>query len=67
MANFIYKRTETRLNACGVLDINKGTIEVDGVAKSIMSLLSDFNGEYIELNLRTKKEEEFDMSVPTED
>lgn len=66
MSNFTYKKsTTTTLKACGVVDIEKGTIEIDGDDKKILSLLADFNGAAIELVAKVKDEEELDE--PTSD
>lgn len=61
MANFSYKQTtNTVLKACGIIDTDNGTITVDEEEKSINTLLSDFNGAFVELNLKTKNEVELD-------
>lgn len=61
MAAFSYKKaTTTTLKACGIVDIEKGIIEVDGEDKKILSLLADFNGAAIELVAKVKDEEELD-------
>ena len=66
MANFTYKKaTTTTLKACGIVDIEKGTIEIDGEDKKILSLLADFNGAAIDLVAKVKDEEE--LSEPTSD
>lgn len=66
MANFTYKKaTTTTLKACGIVDIEKGNIEIDGEDKKILSLLADFNGSAIELVAKVKDEEE--LSEPTSD
>ena len=66
MANFTYKKaTTTTLKACGIVDIEKGTIEIDGDDKKILSLLADFNGSAIELVAKVKDEEE--LTEPTSD
>lgn len=68
MANFSYKRTtNTVLKACGIIDTDNGTITVDDEEKSINTLLSDFNGAYIELNLKMKNEIELDEPEPSAD
>lgn len=61
MANFSYKiTTTTTLKVCGVLDISKMVIEVNGEEKKLSTLLSDFNGGEIEINVKVKSEEELD-------
>lgn len=68
MANFSYKQTtNTVLKACGILDTDNGTITVDDEEKSINTLLSDFNGAFVELNLKTKNEVELDEPEPSAD
>lgn len=65
MANFSYKTTTTTtLKVCGILDILSMTIDVDGEEKKLSTLLSDFNGGGIEINVKVKDEEELDE--PTE-
>lgn len=64
MANFTYKKAvTTTLKVCGVIDVENGTIDVDGEAKKILSLLSDFNGGSIELVAKVKDEEDLDEPV----
>lgn len=59
MANFVYKKTETTaMKVAGIIDADKMTIDVDGEEKSIATLLSDFNGGCVEINVKTKNEEE---------
>ena len=68
MANFVYKKTETTsMKGIGVLDTDKMTIDVDGDKKSLSTLLSDFNGGCMEINIKTKNEEELDEPVSKED
>lgn len=68
MANFVYKKTETTsMKVVGILDTDKMTIDVDGDKKSLATLLSDFNGGCMEINIRTKNEEELDEPVSNED
>lgn len=65
MANFSYKQTTNIvLKACGILDTDNGTITVDDEEKSINTLLSDFNGAFVELNLKTKNEVELSEPEP---
>lgn len=61
MANFSYKEVKTTtLKVAGILDANRGTIEVDGVEKRLSTLLSDFNNECVEFTLKIKEENELD-------
>lgn len=66
MANFAYKRTETTaLKAVGIIDTDKMVIDVDGDEKKLSTLFADFNGGCVEINIKTKSEEELDE--PTSD
>ena len=61
MANFSYKEVKTTtLKVAGILDVDRGTIEVDGVEKRLSTLLSDFNNECVEFTLKIKEENELD-------
>lgn len=61
MANFTYKKTlTTQMKVVGILDTDMMTIEVDGENKKISTLLSDFEGECIEITVKTKAEQELD-------
>ena len=61
MANFSYKRTETTtLKATGIIDSDRMVIEVNGEEKRLSTLLSDFNGGEIEINIKVTSEEELD-------
>lgn len=65
MANFVYKKaTATTLKACGYIDTERGTIDIDGKEKTLLPLLSDFNGACVELTVKIKSEE--DIEAPTE-
>ncbi len=66
MGNFVYKKTETTtMKVAGIIDTDKMIIDVDGEEKSIATLLSDFNGGCVEINVKTKNEEE--LAEPTSD
>lgn len=61
MANFTYKKTlTTQMKVVGTLDTDMMTIEVDGENKKISTLLSDFEGECIEITVKTKAKQELD-------
>ena len=63
MANFAYKKTTTTaMKVAGILDTDN--IDVDGEEKKLSTLLSDFNGGAIEINIKVKDEE--DLDEPTE-
>ena len=55
MKNLQYKKvTTTTLKVGGILDADRMVIDVDGVEKDIKTLLSDFDGDCIELNIERK-------------
>lgn len=64
MANFAYKKTTTTaMKVAGIFDTDNMTIDVDGEVKKLSTLLSDFNGAGIEINIKVKDEEELDEPV----
>lgn len=64
MANFTYKKTETTsMKIAGLLDTGRMLVDVDGDEKRLSTLLSPFNGRYIEINVKVKNEEELDEPV----
>lgn len=64
MKSFTYKKTEiTSMKLSGIIDTDTMTISVDETDKSLSTLLSDFNGAYIEFNIKTKDEEELEEPV----
>ncbi len=64
MANFSYKRTTiTALKVVGIIDTDRMVIDVDGDEKKLSTLLSDFNGGCIEINIKTKDEDELEEPV----
>ena len=66
MSNFSYKKTETTvLKVTGYLNPDTMTIEVNGEQKELRTLLKDFTGACVELNVKVKEEEELDE--PTSD
>lgn len=65
MANFAYKKTTTTaMKVAGILNTDNMTVDVDGEEKKLSTLLSDFNGGVIEINIKVKDEE--DLDEPTE-
>lgn len=57
MKNLQYKKvTTTTLKVGGILDADRMIVDVDGVEKDIKTLLSDFDGDCIELNIKIKDE-----------
>ena len=70
MANFLYKKTEvTSMKVAGILDIDENaiTVEIDGEDKNLATLLSDFVGSNIEINVKTKNEEELEEPISEND
>lgn len=67
MANFAYKKTETTsMKIAGLLDTDRMLVDVDGDEKRLSTLLSPFNCGYIEINIKTKNEEELDEPVSSD-
>lgn len=67
MASFVYKKVETtNMKIAGIIDTEKMTVDVDGDEKKLSTLLSDFNGGCIEINIKVKSEEELDEPVSEE-
>lgn len=61
MKNLQYKKvTTTTLKVGGFLDTNRMVVDVDGVEKDIKTLLSDFDGACVELNVKVKDEMELE-------
>lgn len=68
MSNFVYKRTtQTAMKVAGIIDTDKMTIDVDDEEKDLATLLSDFNGSYVEINVKIKNEEELDEPSKSEE
>lgn len=66
--NFSYKRTtQTAMKVAGIIDTDKMTIDVDDEEKDLATLLSDFNGSYVEINVKIKNEEELDEPSKSEE
>lgn len=64
MANFAYKKTTTTaMKVAGIIDTDNMTVDVDGEVKKLSTLLSDFNGAGIEINIKVKDEEDLDEPV----
>ena len=64
MANFVYKRlTQTSMKIAGIIDTDNMTVDVDGEDKKLSTLLSDFNGAGVEINIKVKDEEELDEPI----
>lgn len=68
MANFAYKKTvTTSMKVVGIIDTEKMTIDIDGEEKNISTLLSDFNGAGVEINIKVKDEELLNEPTDTEE
>lgn len=62
--NFVYKKTtQTSMKIAGIIDTDTMTVDVDGNVKQLKTLLSDFNGGCVEINVKVKDEEELDEPV----
>ncbi len=61
MANFVYKMIKTKtMKIAGVIDTDTMIVRIDGEDKKLSTLLKEFNGCSIELNVKIKDEEELD-------
>ena len=68
MANFAYKKSvTTSMKVAGIIDTEKMTIDIDGEEKNISTLLSDFNGAGVEINIKVKDEELLNEPTDTEE
>lgn len=68
MANFVFKRTETKnMKIAGIVDVQNMNIEVDGEEKNLATLLSPFDGLAVEIKVVLKDEEELDEPTSDED
>ena len=68
MKNLQYKKVPpTTLKVGGILDADRMVIDVDGVEKDIKTLLSDFDGDCIELNIKIKDEMELEEPTDSEE
>lgn len=68
MSNFSYKKTTTTaMKVAGIIDTERMTIDVDGEEKKLTTLLADFNGGVIELNVKIKEEDELDAPTESEE
>ncbi len=66
MSNFSYKKTiTTAMKVAGIIDTDNMTVDVDGEVKKLSTLLSDFNGAGIEINIKVKDEEEIEEPTDT--
>lgn len=64
---FTYKKATTvTLKACGMVDIEKGVIEIDGEEKKILDLLKDFDGLIMEIGAKVKNEQDLELCESTE-
>lgn len=64
--NLSYKKsTQVTLKACGKLNLENGTINIDGSDIQLTSLFSDFDNTNIEMCMKIKDEEELDVFEET--
>ena len=65
--NFTYKKTTTTaMKIAGIINTDTMTIDVDGEEKKLSTLLSDFDGVALEINVKVKDEEELDEPIEEE-
>ena len=68
MSNFSYKKTTTTaMKVAGIIDTDRMTIDVDGEKKKLSTLLADFNGGCVEINVKVKEEDELDEPTESEE
>ena len=68
MSNFSYKKTTTTaMKVAGIIDTDRMIIEVDGEEKKLSTLLADFNGGGVEINVKIKEEDELDEPIESEE
>lgn len=66
MASFVFKEIkQTSMKIAGILNSNDLTINVDGEDKKLSTLLSVFNDNDVEINVKIKEKNE--LLEPTED
>lgn len=64
--NYKYNKTvNTTLKLSGILDTDNGTIELDGEDKSLLNMISDFNGCAADITVSVKATE--DLNLPEVD
>ena len=64
MANFVFKETKQKsMKIVGIIDTDNMIVEVDGEEKKLATLLSVFNGNDVEINVKVKEESELDEST----
>lgn len=62
---FTYKKsTITSMSVKGIFDSDLMTIDVDDEEKKLSTLLSEFDGAFVEISVRVKTDEE--LEEPTE-
>jgi hypothetical protein len=64
MANFVYKENRTRrMTLKGILDVDEGTILIDEDEKNLATLLSGFNGAFVDLTINVSEDEDLEEPV----
>ena len=59
--SFSYKLTTTKaMKVAGIIDTDTTTMDVDGEEKDLSKLLSEYNGNIVEVVVRTKDEQDLD-------
>ena len=48
------------MKVAGIIDTDAMTMDVDGEEKDLSKLLSEYNGAIVELNVKTKEEQDLD-------
>ena len=59
--SFSYKLTTTKaMKVAGIIDTDAMTMDVDGEEKDLSKLLREYNGNIVEVVVRTKDEQDLD-------
>lgn len=67
MANFAFKEIkQTSMKIAGIINTDNMTIDIDGYEKNLATLLSVFNGEIAEINVKVKEENELDEPIESD-
>ena len=68
MSKITYKLTTTKsMKVVGILDVTTMTVDVDGEAKKLSTLMSEYKGNPVEITIKTKDEEELDEPEDSEE
>ena len=64
MSNIKYNRTTTTtLKVAGILDVANGVIDIDGEQRSLLAMMSDFEGAPVDITVKVKVDDELEVPV----